>query len=101
MDIKFSNTSPMFAHDVVISTVFKTKKDEKGKIKKEAHSEMLFIDMTTRQVISRIVLPLSVLESLPGAITDSLKKVKQELKSKELPKKEKIESGSVNQNYFG
>ncbi len=47
---------PLFAHDVVVSTVFRTKKDDNGKIEKEAHSEMLFIDMATRQVVSRIAI---------------------------------------------
>jgi len=92
----------MFAHEVVVSTVFRTRKEDgKKKVKKEADTELLFIDMATKQVVSRIVLPMSVLEALPETITESIKKVKKELKSKEIPKKPKVEVQSTSKNYLG
>lgn len=100
MDIKVAGVRPMFAHEIVISTMFRSKKDEKGKVTKEADTEIIFVDMATKQVVSRVVVPMSVLESLPGTIENRIKEIKKELKSKELPKKPKIEESS-SKNYLG
>lgn len=103
MEIKLNGIRPMFAHDVVVSTVFRAKDSGKNKknIEKEAHSELLFVDLASRQVVSRVAVPFSVLESLPKVIENSVKKAKKELKSKDMPKQTKIETESVNKNYLG
>ena len=100
VEIKIAGVRPMFAHEVLISTVFRSKKEEDGKIKKEVDTEMIFVDMATKQVVSRVVIPLSVLESLPEVITKKISEIKKELKNKEMPKKPKIEEIS-NKNYLG
>ncbi len=130
MDIKVGDVKPLFAHDVIISTVFRVKNNPQNnkqnnqdnkkskiknsklknsnskqkkiaKIEKEAHSELLFLDMATRQVISRVALPFSVLESLPRVIEENIKKTKKELEKNELPKEHTIETLSQNKNYLG
>jgi len=126
MDIKVGDVKPLFAHDVIISTVFRVKNPQKeneklknitkiknklknskiknsklSKIEKEAHSELLFLDMATRQVISRVALPFSLLESLPKVIEENIKKTKKELENNELPKDSKIETTAQNKNYLG
>ena len=124
MDIKVGDVKPLFAHDVIISTVFrvknnpnnqkkesnvkkskiknsKIKKSKSEKVEKEAHSELLFLDMATRQVISRVALPFSVLESLPRVIEENIRKTKKELEKNELPKDPIIETGAQNKNYLG
>jgi len=101
MEINLIGTRPVFAHDVVISTVYKTNKTESGTIKKEAHTELLFVDMIGKQAVARIALPFTVLEALPQLFTENIKKIKKELKSKEMPEKQKVEIESTNASYLG
>ncbi len=101
MEIKLGSARPLFAHDVMISTIYKTSKTKKGNIKKEAHTELLFIDLLSKQAVARIVLPSNVLKVLPQLLNDNFKKVKKELKNKEMPKKEKVEINSTNASYLG
>jgi len=101
MDINLGATRPVFAHDVIISTVYKTNKTKRGKIKKEAHTELSFIDIIGKQAVARVALPFTVLEVLPQLLTDNIKKIKKELKNKEMPKKQKIEIESTNASYLG
>ncbi len=92
MDLNLSNTVPLFAHDVVISTVTKAVKGEDGKIRKEVFNELVFIDSLRQAAITRIVLPQSSFEGLPKMIEDTIKKNKKEMKNKEMPKESKSES---------
>lgn len=101
MEIKLENTQPVFAHDVMISTIYKTSKTKKGNIKKEAYTELMFLDIISKQAIARVVLPSNVLKILPHLLIDNLKKIKKELKNKEMPKKEKVEINSTNASYLG
>ena len=86
MEINLGNTVPLFAHDVAFSNITKTIKTEEGKIKKESHTEIIFIDAVRQSAITRIILPQSVMEQLPKLIEENLKKVKKELRDKEMPK---------------
>jgi len=101
MDINLGRVRPTFAHDVIISTIYKTNKTKKGKIKKEAHIELSFVDIISKQAVARIALPFTVIEALPRLFTDNIKKIKKELKSKEMPKKQKVEIESTNASYLG
>lgn len=101
MEINLRNTRPLFAHDVLLSTIYKTHKTKRGKIKKEAHTELIFIDIISKQAVARIALPFNVINILPKLFSDNIKKIKKELKSKEIPKKEKVEIKSSNASYLG
>lgn len=83
MDLNLGNVPPIFAHDVALSTITKTKKTKKGNIKKESFTEMIFVDAVRKSALARIVLPMSVLEELPKLIGDNIKKIKDELKKKD------------------
>ena len=98
--IKIPNIPPVFAHDVAVSTLFRSQKDAKGKIKNEAHHELLFIDLVTKQVISRITLPHKVFESLPKTIENALKKAKTQANKKQSSTSIKIEPTPI-KNYLG
>ena len=100
MEINLGNTIPLFAHDVAMSTVTKAKKTKNGKAKKESFTELVFIDAVRKSAIARIILPMSVLEGMPEMIEENLKKIKSDLKDKEMPKeKEKVEI--KNGSYLG
>lgn len=103
MEINLGNTVPIFAHDVAMSTITKAKKTKNGKAKKESYTELVFIDAIRKSAIARIILPMSVLEGLPKIIEDNLKKIKKDLKDKEMPKEkeEKTEIKTKNNSYLG
>ena len=106
VEINLGNAIPIFAHDVAISTVTKMKKTKRGNIKKEAYSELVFIDAVRKTALARIVLPMSVLEEMPQMISESIRKVKEDLRNKEIPKslkdeKEKTEVKTTSGSYVG
>ena len=95
MDINLGNVPPIFAHDVALSTITKSKKTKKGNIKKESFTEMIFVDAVRKSALARIVLPMSVLEELPKLIGDNIKKIKNELKSKDVPNNNKEDKEEI------
>ena len=104
-EVNLGNIPPIFAHDIAMSTITKTKRTKKGNIKKEAFTELIFIDALRKSALARIVLPMSVLEELPKIIGDNVKKIKEELKKKEekslKDEKEKTEIKTVGGSYVG
>ncbi len=100
MEINLGNVPPLFAHDVAMSTITKAKKAENGKAKKESFTELIFVDAVRKCAIARIVLPMSVLEELPKTIEENIKKIKKELKDKQMPKQEKKET-KISGSYLG
>lgn len=100
MEINLGNVPPIFAHDVAMNTITKAKKGENGKTKKECFTELVFIDAVRKAALVRVVLPMSVLEELPKIIEDNLKKVKKDLKNKDMPKQEKKET-KASGSYLG
>jgi len=103
MEINLGHVPPIFAHDVAMSTMTKAKKNKNGKAKKESFTELVFVDAFKKQAIARIALPMSVLEGMPKMIEDNLKKIKQDLKDKNMPKEkeEKTEIKVKNNSYLG
>jgi hypothetical protein len=100
MEINLGNAIPVFAHDMVMSTVTRARKNKAGKSVKETYTELVFIDIVRKTAIARIVLPLGVLEEVPRVIEENLKKIRKELRKKEMPKEQKIET-KTRSSYFG
>jgi len=100
MEINLGHIPPLFAHDVIMSTVTKAKKTKRGKVKKESFTELVFIDAVRKAALARIILPKDTLEALPKMIEDNLKKIKEELKNKEIPK-QKTETSKTASSYLG
>ena len=96
-NITNSFVRPTYADEAVVAHTVKAGKDEKGKIVKEAHLQLVFLDMTTQKPTDKIVIsPLTAL-GLQKALAESLSKINKELKSKrkiekEKPKKPEIET---------
>jgi len=103
MEINLGHVPPLFAHDVAMSTVTKAQKTKKGKVKKESFTELVFIDALKKMAIARIVLPFDTLEALPKMIDENIKKIKEELRSKEMPdeKESKTETSKTASSYLG
>jgi hypothetical protein len=100
VEINLGNTVPIFAHDVAMSTITKEIKGKDGKIRKESHTELVFVDALRKSAITRIVLPMSVLEEMPKLIEDNLKKMKKNLNSKPV-KKVKEDKTETKAHYLG
>ena len=101
MEFKLGDVTPIFAHEVAISTIFRAEKTKRGKLKKESCTELIFLDGIRKKAIARIVLPFGTLKSLSKVIDDNVKKIKKEVRSNEFPKKLKVESKSTNASYLG
>lgn len=101
MEINLGHIPPLFAHDVAMSTITKAKKTKRGKVKKESFTELVFIDAVRKCAIARIMLPFDTLEALPKMIGDNLKKIKKDLKNKEMPKQDKTETTKPASSYLG
>jgi hypothetical protein len=104
VEINLGNAVPIFAHDVAMSTVTKVRKTKKGNVKKEAYTELVFIDAVRKTALARIVLPMSVLEEMPAMISESVRKVKEDLRNKDVPKsmkEEKTEVKTTSGSYVG
>jgi hypothetical protein len=91
MEINLGNTVPLFAHDVAFSTITKTTKSKEGKIRKEQFTELVFIDSVRKTAIARIMLPKSTFRELPKRINETLKKLKEDINSQDIPQEAKAE----------
>ena len=80
-----STTNPMFADEVVVGMMVKAVKRGE-EIKKDAYIRLGFVDMTKRQVFSEIVLSPLTAHALVRILEENLKKLEEELSSKEMPK---------------
>ncbi len=100
MEVNLGHIPPLFAHDVAMSTVTKAKKTKRGKVKREAFTELVFIDAIRKSAIARIMLPFDTLEALPKMISENVKKIKKDLKNKEMPK-QKTETTKPASSYLG
>ncbi len=103
MEINLGNVPPIFAHDVAMSTVTKANKTKKGNVKKESFTELVFIDAVRKAAIARIILPFGTLEALPKMIDENIKKIKADLKDKNMPteKESKTETSKTASSYLG
>jgi hypothetical protein len=82
---------PLYADEIVVAHTIKTGKDEKGKITREGHIHLVFIDMTTQKPIEKIVISPITAKGLVKALDDSVKKLAEEVKKKKVEKSEKLE----------
>lgn len=101
MEINLGDKPPIFAHDVAISTIFRAEKTKKGKLKKESCTELVFFDGVKKQAIARIILPFGTLKALPELIRENVKKIRKEIKSKDLPVKKRVETKGTDASYLG
>ena len=102
IEINLGNTVPLFAHDVAMSTITKEIKNKDGKMRKESYTELVFVDALRKSAITRIILPMSVLEEMPKLIEDNLKKIKKNLNSKpEKHSKEEKTETKKRDSYLG
>lgn len=83
---------PLFADRLMVGTLLQSSKqrDETGKIRKEGHIRIGFIDGMKNQVISDIVISLMTAKDLTKFLDDNIKKLEEELKSGEPPKLPKV-----------
>lgn len=86
---------PIFADEIVVAQTVKAGKDKDGKIVKEGHLHIIFIDMTTQKPIDKIVISPLTARGLYNALGESLVKIEKELKSKKLETSKKTETDYI------
>ncbi len=83
---------PIYADEVVVAHTVKAKKDDKGRIAKEGHLHLVFLDMTTQKPIEKIIIsPITAL-GLYKALGESIEKIEKELKSRKMAREKTSES---------
>jgi hypothetical protein len=82
---------PIFADEVMVMNTIRGSKDEKGNVTKEGYIRINFIDMLRKQSLGEFVLSPRTAKALMRILNNNLKKLDEELKSKELPKIKKSE----------
>lgn len=88
-NIAKSDVKQLFADEALVMGTIKAGKTADGKIKKEGSVRIVFVDMTSMQPISKIVVSLSTAKGLVNALSEQLKKMEKDLESKEIIKPEK------------
>ena len=86
---------------VVIQLQASKEKDETGKIRKEGHIRIGFIDEMKNQVIAEVVMSLMTAKSLTKILDDNIKRLDEELKSGELPKVPTVTATTGVPEYIG
>jgi len=91
---------PLYADEIVVAHTIKTGKDDNGKIIKEGHLHLVFIDMTTQRPIEKVVISPVTAKGLIKALEDSVEKLDVELKSRKVSKKEPEEKKHESASYI-
>jgi len=86
-NIAKSSIQQIFADEAFVMGAVKVGKTADGKVKKEGTVRIAFIDMTTMQPVSKIVVTLSTAKGLINALNAQVVKLEKDLESKEVAKK--------------
>ena len=87
-----STARPIYSDEIVVAHTIKSGKDDKGKIMKEGHLQIVFIDMTTQKPVEKVVLSPITAKGLLKALSESLTKMDKEMKKKTVTVAKKSES---------
>ncbi len=90
-----TNIRPVYADEVLVAHTIKAGKNAKGKVSKEAHLHLVFIDMTTQKPVDKVVLSPITAMGLHKALGDSLVKIDKELRSKRVEKGKKVDTDYI------
>lgn len=96
-----SSVTPIFADEVMVGTMVKANK-ESNDVRKEGQVRLNFIDMMRRQSVAEIVISPITARNLVRILQENLSKLEVDLKSKELPKQQKMEEKTTDTiSYIG
>ena len=84
--ISKSDAVPIFADEVGVMVRLKAVQDEKKNVHKEGLIGIIFIDTVRQRVVGEFVVNQMTAIALRQILDETLKKLSDELKSKELPK---------------
>ena len=93
VQIDVSRVAPIFADEALVISRVKAKKNENGKyLDKEGFIELVFLDQISQppRAISRVVVSKNTADGLQRILSQNVSKLEAELKSKKIPKQEKI-----------
>lgn len=82
----------LFSDEVVVAHTVKAGKDKNGKVTKEGHLHLLFIDMTTQKPVNKVVISPITAKGLHNALGETLKKLEAELKKKQIKKSKEADT---------
>ena len=85
----------LYADEIVVAHTIKAGKNKDGRVMKEGHLHIVFIDMTTQRPIDKVVISPITAMGLYRALGETLVKVEKELKSKKIEKSKKVETDYI------
>jgi len=94
-NIANSPVRPLYADEVVVAHTIKAGKKDKGKVVKEGHLYLVFIDMTSHKPVDKIVISPITAMGLYKALGESIVKIEKELKSNKVEKTKKAETDYI------
>jgi hypothetical protein len=95
-----STIKQLFADEALVMGTVKVGKTKEGQVKKEGSVRIAFVDMTSMQPISKIVITLSTAKGLVNALSNQINKLEEDLASDELPK-QPVEKTEPSLTYIG
>jgi len=94
-NIQTSELDPIFADEVLIMRNIKIQKTGKGKVEKEGHVALLFVDMMNTRPVGKFILSVSTANQLQAILAKEIEGIKKDLKNKTMPKAAKAEVEST------
>jgi hypothetical protein len=86
-NIAKSDVKQLYADEALVMGTVKVSKTKNGEIKKEGTVRIAFVDMTNTQPVAKIVVSVTTARGLVNSLSEQLKRLEQDLESKEVPKK--------------
>jgi len=88
VNVDVSRVIPLFADEVVVASKIKAHKDDKNRVEKEGHIEIIFLDQLSNppKAISRVVVGRATAKSLIKVLDDNVQKMEKDLKDRNMPK---------------
>ena len=94
-----SKIKPIFADEVAIALRIKAYKNEKGKVEKEAHFSLIFIDMMKQQPIGEFVINRTTAKAFAQILMQNIVELDRQLANKDMPKPPEVKTTGDQTSY--
>jgi hypothetical protein len=92
INLSQSKIKPIFADEVAIALRIKAFKNDKGKVEKEAHFSLIFIDMMKQQPIGEFVINRTTAKAFAQILVQNITELDKQLANKEMPKAPEVKT---------
>jgi len=91
--INFFDTKPIFADEIALALRMNATKDgSKGKIEKEGHIELIFLDGMKHQAIGEYIISKNTAKALVKILSENIAALEKQLADPSMPKQPEIKT---------